>query len=364
MLSNKIRLSRLSTILFIGLICLGCGKRRPPQPPTERIPQRAEISGYQFGNQIKLQWTLAPRNASDQSILSIRRADVYRLAEAITSPLSLTEEDFASRSTLIGSVQIPAISPAQTRLVNYTDKLDFAGQTVRLRYAVRYINANGQPAAFSNFLLITPISRVANPPRLVDLQSTETAVKLNWEIPTANADGSTPPNIIGYNVYRSSDGSSPAMPKLLNQSPVTDKNFADESFKFGEKYMYFVRTVSFGEEAVPVESFDSNSLSVLPKDIFPPKPPEGLTIAAAPNRLSLFFVANAEKDLAGYNVFRSTDPDLPKEQWAKLTKEVISATTFQDENTESGRKYFYFVTAIDQNGNSSSPSEIVSEVAP
>ena len=89
-----------------------------------------------------------------------------------------------------------------------------------------------------------------------------------------------------------------------------------------------------------------------------------MTIAAAPLRLALFFVPNLEKDLAGYSVFRATNPALPKTQWTKLTKELLTATTFEDKNIESGQKYYYYVTAVDQNGNMSAPSEVVAEVAP
>ena len=40
------------------------------------------------------------RNAADQSVQSIRRIDVYRLAEKPTAPLPLTEEEFGARSVV------------------------------------------------------------------------------------------------------------------------------------------------------------------------------------------------------------------------------------------------------------------------
>src|SRR5207237_7915877 len=97
-----------------------------------------------------------------------------------------------------------------------------------------------------------------------------------------------------------------------------------------------------------------------------PISPSGLTAAAspAPLRISIFFAANPERDVAGYNLFRSTDPDLPKERWTKLNRNLLERTTYQDEAVQTGRKYFYYVTAVDTSGNESKPSDVASETAP
>ena len=145
-------------MLLLGLAALSmaptCGKRRPPLPPVERIPQRTELlSGVQRGNQVILNWPAPRRNAGPGSVQSIRRIDVYRVAEKPNAPLPMTEEEFGARATLIGSVTYDEIKQGSDNLT-YTDTLDLAGEPSRLRYAVRYVNASGQRAAFSNFLLI------------------------------------------------------------------------------------------------------------------------------------------------------------------------------------------------------------------
>jgi tRNA A37 N6-isopentenylltransferase MiaA len=90
------------------------------------------------------------RNASSGSIINIDRVDVYRLIEPLSAPLSLTEESFVSRSTLIASVPVSKTDFAKKQL-SYSDTLEFAGQSARLRYAIRFVNDSGQKAAFSNF---------------------------------------------------------------------------------------------------------------------------------------------------------------------------------------------------------------------
>src|ERR1041385_1859133 len=162
--------------------CLtACGKRRPPLPPVERVPQRTELlSGVQRGNRVILSWPAPRRNASDESVQSIRRVDVYRLAEGIDDPLPLTEEEFSARATLIGSVPSEEILRASDTLT-YTDELSLT-EPVRLRYAVRYVNAAGQRAAFSTFLLIEPAASVSQPPVVAPSPEVrESAVVLRWQ---------------------------------------------------------------------------------------------------------------------------------------------------------------------------------------
>ncbi len=350
------------------LLCLfaGCGKRRPPLPPVERVQQRTELlSGAQRGNQVTLSWPAPRRNAADSSVQSIRRIDVYRLAEKPTAPLPLTEEEFAARSTLIGSVPYEQIKNAG-ETITYTDPLELAGEPTRLRYAVRYVNASDQRAAFSNFLLIEPSARVAQPPTLVNTgkEISETGIALNWQPPAANIDGSTPPNILGYNVYRVGASQTEDAETSINTALIPGTRYIDRNFKFAEDYQYVVRSVSLGTGGAQVESLNSNSLAISPRDTFAPSAPTAITVAAAPGRLSIFFAANPEPDVAGYTIYRSTDPDLSKDRWTKLTPSLLTRTTLQDENVESGKRYYYYITATDQAGNISTPSEVVSETVP
>ena len=362
---NSLLLPALCLLSF-AFTFAACGKRRPPQPPVEGVPQRTELlSGVQRGNQVILSWPAPRRNASDESVQSIRRVDVYRLAEAVNDPLPLTEEEFSARANLIGSVTAEQIAGAAQTLA-YTDELSLS-EPVRLRYAVRYVNAAGQRASFSNFLLIEPAASVSQPPAVSQTpEIRENAVIIRWDAPFANVDNTRPANLLGYNVYRSSRSQNEPAQTPLNSRPVNETSFADQTFAFGEEYVYVVRAVSLGTGGEPVESLNSNSVEVKPVDLFKPAPPTGLTLAATPTplRISVFFAANQERDIAGYNVYRSTDPDLPKDQWTKLNRDLLERTTFQDEAVKSGQRYFYYVTAVDKAVNVSNPSEVQSETAP
>lgn len=349
------------------LVCSACGKRGRPLPPVERVPQRTELlSGVQRGNQIVLSWPVPLRNASEGNVQSIRRIDVYRLAEKIDAPLPLTEEDYASRATLIGSVDYEAIKSAGETLT-YTDTLTFTGEPGRLRYALRYVNSSGQRASFSNFLLLEPAARIASPPLIAELRESEFALLVRWQAPATNIDGSTNLNIVGYNLYRSDAANSEGRNQPLNgATPFNGLEFADKNFRFGEEYRYVIRAVSVGPSGQAVESLNSNSVVVRPQDRYPPSAPTNVSLAVSPNGkvISLFFPANPERDILGYRVFRSTAETLPFDKWQKLTDEILTRTTYRDDKVEAGRKYFYYVVAVDSAGNVSPPSGVVSEIVP
>jgi fibronectin type 3 domain-containing protein len=301
------------------------------------------------------------RNASPGSVLHISRADIYRLAEPLSSPQALSEEEFASRSTLVATLNIRDTDFGAKELI-FADTLQFAGQAARLRYAIRFVNASGQKAGFSNFFLLEPAARIAGSPTSLSAAVTQNAVMLDWEAPTTNVDGSTPVSLLGYNVYRSASDKVPA--KLLNQTPVSDSNFNDEFFEFDKTQYYFVRSVSVGTGGEPVESRESNIVEIIPKDTFPPSAPASITVAATPTTISIFFATNPEKDVVRYRLYRSTDPNADKTSWEMLTPEGLTTNTFQDTRVESGRTYYYYLTAVDKAGNVSEPSDIVSETVP
>ena len=353
------KISLAFTIAALLITGFACGKRKPPLPPLQRNSSNIEISGFQQGSVIILSWTLPDRNADDSSLTSIRRANVYRLAEPLSAPESISENEFATRATLIANVAISDSNLAKQQFT-YRDTLQFAGQSARLRYAVRFVNEAGQKAAFSNFLLIEPTAKLAGTPTTLTARLTQEAVLLIWTSPPTNVDGSQPVNLLGFNLYRTVG----ATTKLLNETPINGTQFADNFFKFGTDYRYFVRSVSLGTNGNPVESLNSNEVELSTVDVFPPAPPTAITIAAAPRNLAIFFATNIENDVVGYRIYRSTDARLPKSDWKLLTGQLLTTNTFQDKSVESGQTYYYYLTAEDSAGNVSQPSEIVSETAP
>lgn len=360
----RIQIYRAGLFLLLAAAITGgfaCGKRKPPLPPEPKVFQRAEITGIQRGNRIVLSWKMPDKNAAANDVRHIRTIDVYRLAEPLTTPTTLNEEQFANRSVLIGTLPVRD-DDFGLKTLSYTDTLQLSGQTSRLRYAVRFVNASGQKAPFSNIFTVEPENKVAAAPTSLLAEVTQEAIELNWTAPTQNADGTTPVNLAGYNVYRSRSKTEAGT--IINKAPVTDSKYSDSTFEFEKEHYYFVRAISTGTGDTPTESGESNVVEVLPKDTFRPSAPASITIGASPNTVSLFFPPNPEPDIAGYRIYRTEDQSQDRSLWKLLTTEPITANTFQDATVEAGKTYYYYVTAVDKFGNVSEMSEVVSETVP
>ena len=362
----KVRTPRLLLLSFA--LCLltfafslaGCGKVGDPLPPFPRAPLTVEsLTAVQQGDKIILSF---PLNRTPRSILPAR-IEVYRLIEPASSPLALTEENFASRASLIASIPAGQI-PVGTSNITYTDAIDFrdaAGQP-RYRYAVRLINQQEQAAGLSNYALAEPLIEIAAPPTDLQTKLSQTELEITWSPPAANLNGSQPANVVGYNIYRRSGQTT----VKLNAKPVTEPRFIDRTFQFDTRYEYFVRALSLPAEsrdlAAALESNASVPVTITPKDTFPPAPPASITIASINGVVSLFWPGNTEPDTAGYNLYRAESADTPPGQWVKLNQQLHKPTSFRDDRVQVGKQYFYQLTAVDNNGNESARSAVVSEV--
>ncbi len=143
---------------------------------------------------------------------------------------------------------------------------------------------------------------------------------------------------IGFHVYRSIDENLPfVFWERLTDEPIKDGNFNDQAAEIGQRYFYKLTQVDAnGNESVPLT----------PKSTF--------TDHAGNNHEQ-----NPLVDFAGYNMYRSAVKDVPLDQWERRNKEPIPTTEYKDEGVESGEIYYYYIRAVDSNGNESAPGEII-----
>jgi fibronectin type 3 domain-containing protein len=76
--------------------------------------------------------------------------------------------------------------------------------------------------------------------------------------------------------------------------------------------------------------------------------------------VDLVWSPDTEADLAGYNIFRHEENEPP----VKLNSEPVKAPAFRDSKVQSGKNYFYSVSAVDERNNESTKSEETSEQVP
>jgi len=353
------RNNTLPALMILILTASGCGKIGDPLPPIPRAPLVVdELSVTQTGTRLLIRFPVVRPQVSRK----LDRIDVYRLIEPVSDPIGLPQDAFSARSTIITTIPVDKI-PLNRSVIEYSDPLDTRPGSGgrRYRYAVRMVTADGVTADFSNYATITPIFNLAVPPSGLKAVQSENEIVISWGKPGRNADGSSPANLIGFNIYRR-----PAGDELikLNPQPVEETRFSDRNFLFGNKYEYVVRSVSSSGAAdgSVIESDSSEALEHSPVDTFPPSAPVSVTIASINGIVSIFWPISIDPDVAGYYVYRSEDQSLPPNQWIKLTPQLHKPASFRDERVQIGKQYFYQITAVDVYGNESARSSTVSEV--
>jgi len=161
--------------------------------------------------------------------------------------------------------------------------------------------------------------------------------------------------IDGYNIYRLTDGKKP---EQRNLSIIKDIHFDDIQFTFGSRYIYFVRAAAAGISPF-LESVDSDTIEVTPRDTFPPGPPMELSAVAGDSFITLIWESNQEKDLAGYKVWRKNQGET---KYQLITPELVESNSYMDSQVKDNIHYEYVITACDTSGNESEESQPVSLV--
>jgi len=213
--------------------------------------------------------------------------------------------------------------------------------------------AKGRLSDFSPEVSIRP-KALAAPPGRVRATVFADRVEIRWDLPPANFDGSVPPLVKGFNVYRAD---AEGAPRRINPVPVAGAVFADRNAVFGQTARYFVRTAGAAAEPF-LESEDSETVEVTPKDIFPPAVPSGLSTAKGPDFISLVWDPVADPDAAGYHVWRR---EKGKAEFSRLTASPVPESTYTDKSVEKNVTYEYAITSVDTSGNESPKSAIVEE---
>jgi hypothetical protein len=362
------RLALPLAIICVSLVSISCGKVGAPVAPVRLTERTNELSAIQRGSNVLLQWPAPPLGQKESSRSYIARANVYRLDEGRDEEPVLDSDDYEAGAQLIGYLDRAKIEAQLKALghLEFTDAISLGNASDlanrRLRYAVRYLNARDQGAAFSNTVAIEPAPGIALPPTGLRVAApAQDIVAVSWSAPDSNVDGTRPASIVGYNVYRRS-ADREAGGRALNSEPVTDTAFTDRDFQYETKYTYFVRALSQGANGL-IESADGEAATIKPVDEFAPSAPDPVSIASANGTMSLFWPTSPERDVVGYNVYRSDSADSAEKDWTRLTPRPITTVTYRDERVVIDRLYFYRVTAIDRFNNESEPSRVVSETA-
>lgn len=349
--------------LFILTSFVSCGKKGDILPPLERVPQTVEdVHASQRGHRILLTWQ-NPSSYVDGSALSdIESIEIWVLKiqkESGSKTSEVGKDEFTQKAKLAFSVDRENIPKYTVQNPESNEKMQYffelsgdAFLTYVYAFGLR-VKDRKRYSDFSDLVSLEPLL-ISLPPREAVASLHQDRIEITWNAPLENMDQSSPPNFKGYNVYRSLPGEEPGR---INSDLVKSEKYVDKNFSFGQTYRYFVRA-SATDEVPFFESLDSNVVEVAAKDSFAPQPPSGLISVGAMDTIAISWNENSEEDLAGYRVWRREG----EEEFRLLTPQVIKQNSYRDTSVEADKKYYYAVTAVDNEGNESQKSAIISDI--
>ncbi len=351
----------LSILSISGVFC---GKKGPIYPPLVKIPQKIEdLEIFQRGNTLVLQWNNPTSYMDGNPMEGDITVELWLLRaekELVIQQGTLTEENFVSKALLHETIKQkdfakfrdPERGPSGGLTYTYAITSEELSQMVFI-FGLKVKDSKNKESGFSSLIPVIPIS-VPLPPLELQAQMRENSVAIEWKLPEKNIDSSTPPNVVGYNVYRESEDEEFHQ---INSTLIDETNFIDSDFVYNVIYRYYVRA-SATRSSPYIESDNSNAAEIRTEDTLIPGVPTGLVAIAGGNFVSLSWDANKEMDMAGYKVWRRSGDE---EEFVTVS-ELIVENVYYDSTVEKGQRYYYAITALDVNGNESQRSKAVSVV--
>jgi len=341
----------------VGIVfLLGCGVQGPPQPPRLEVPERVtDLSAFQVGRTLEIRFALPQQAVDGERLTKPLEIEVLRahipLGSAPPKSPSLAlwtslQPDQWTRYANDRKVIYPArLSDEEFKNWQTEDSI------IAIRTLTRGFRGRRVQSEISNLVRLRLLG-VSGPINHIESRTTEKAIELRWPPPATTFGGQQAKSLAGYRIYRSRTGK-PGSFQLVGESK--EPQYLDSDFEFGRAYSYEVRAL-FKEGGTIAESEGSQPYEVIPRDIFPPARPKGLTALYTAGAVELVWTANSEKDLAGYYVYRRENGGQSK----KLNRELLRTPILRDVSVQPGHIYFYQVTAVDLSNNESQPCEEIS----
>jgi hypothetical protein len=340
----------------------GCASAGPPLPPSLELPTPVtDLHAVRKGERVYLSWTVPTRTTDQENLRRMGPTLICRGREAQL-------KQCGTPAGKVAPPQAPAKGSAKLT-ATYTDTLP---RLVGVRpgdeitYAVKVLNDRGHGAELSNQVQV-PLYPATPAPAGFDAKVTAEGVRFSW--PCRPAPPALPGVEYRLRVYRRAQGSD-------TDVKAAEADFAgcrgtpllDTSFEWEKTYDYRATVVTLISEAgrppIEIEGDDTPSVRVFAHDVFPPAVPKGLQAVFSGVGQQLFvdliWSPDGDADLAGYNVYRHEASGEP----VKLNSEPVKTPAYRDAAVESGKRYFYAVSAVDVRGNESARSEEATEEVP
>nr|MBF0220836.1 fibronectin type III domain-containing protein [Desulfobulbaceae bacterium] len=321
-------------IFIFGLSTTSCGRKTLPIPPEDALPQAiTDLSFQQDENKIILNWTAPEYTTAGSKLPNIDSFEILRAG--------IPEKDFCAGCpvSFTSSFEISAeiaITDPKSRAAQYTEMILRPGHRffykVRSKAGWRLISEDSNIVSFS-------WNSPAKAPESPTAISGDMEVMLSWLPVTTLIDGQQIDNPL-YQVFRS----------RLKQNfepigqPVAVPAFVDSGLVNGQQYFYKISAIQLHEKN-KITGLASHVVSSTPKDMTAPAPPRNITVVQLADGVKILWDKAAEKDIAGYRVYRRAATETTMQRIGQVDQAQFS---FTDQPATAKAGLYYAVTAYDR----------------
>lgn len=366
-----------AALLVAAAMASSCGNPRPPEPPALEVPKPVrDLRAVRKGDKVSLSWTVPTRTTEAQTIRYMGATRICRGLDAVMKECGTPAGESPAPDL---SILLAANRQGKVQSATYMDTIpppEIVPATATFTYAVEVLNQSQRSAGISNQVSVSAAPTLP-PPSEFKARLQADGVELSWDAISPDPDTAQLRHL--YRIYRREQNGSDI---VIANLPMGSTDFLDHNFIWEKTYQYRADVVT--EIANPasndcsaqdgasttcvapvsIEGDDTPQIEVFAHDIFPPSVPSGLQAVFSENGaqkfIDLIWSPDSEPDLAGYNIFRRQDGG----ESAQINSQPVKTPAYRDTNVQSGKKYFYSVSAVDVRGNQSAPSQEATESTP
>jgi hypothetical protein len=184
-------------------------------------------------------------------------------------------------------------------------------------------------------------------PRVASIAADSGRIVIAWH-------RNTEKDLMGYRLYRASDGASSSAYVPINPAPLTDTVFTDRLPFVAKNYFYY--RLHAIDNAYNLSEPADVAYARMP-DVVAPQQPFIKQVRQEENTLVVEWIPNIDDDLMGYHLYRF-EADKEPAAAAQVNAALLGAAVFRftDRFPAPNVAYKYYLTATDSSGNVSAPS--------
>ena len=290
------------------------------------------------------------RAALGKNYNSIRRnlevEDLNRLYSQLKSN-SLTAKLYA--------LSYPEVAIAVNRL--FIDQSAPVGQEVI--YKIEILNQRDEVTGDIREFSVMLEEREIVQPEITEITNQGEEVTLTWRF----EDDGNQDQVFRFSLLQQNEQED-NLTSVTEKIVLKDRNESEYSFSFNaenlnDAYNYYVAAVDIAGRRGPM----SEPVRFTAVDNTIPSTVRGVRTALLDEEIQVQWPLHTELDITGYNLYRSLHPD---QGFELLNEQLIpySEPLFLDKDLTRGNRYYYRVTAVDENGNESNESVVVARMVP